>query len=144
MKRIALFSFVLLMFACSQPEEECKDCTVENTDTIVDPEQDLNAALEKEKLAATPSKDQKENHQKIVKKFGEQWDFCTCVVANDSITDAFEKKLTTAQENKLMARWEYVDKKCKELTTAPNTTPEERDKHEKKVNNCLKENGLKK
>lgn len=102
------------------------------------------AAVMARDTAVAPSKEQKENHAKIVKKFGEQWDFCTCVVANDSITDAFEKKLTPEQEEKLMARWEYVDLKCKELTTEPNTTPEERAKHDKRVMKCLKENGLKK
>lgn len=81
---------------------------------------------------------------KIEQKYGEQWEFCDCIVRLDSITDAFEKKLTPAQEEKLMARWEYVDVKCKELTTNPSTTPEERYKHENKVKKCLKANGLKK
>ncbi len=79
---------------------------------------------------------------KIEEKYGEQWEFCDCIVRNDSITDAFEKKLTTAQEEKLMARWEYVDTKCKEITINPATTPEDRTKHERKVKKCLKANGL--
>lgn len=79
-----------------------------------------------------------EVHEKIVAKYGEQWDFCNCVVKNDSINNALEKTLTDKQTDKLMARWEYVDTKCKEFLTNPNTTPEQRAKHEWKVKQCLK------
>ncbi len=79
-----------------------------------------------------------EVHEKIVEKYGEQWDFCNCVVKNDSINNALEKTLSDKQTDKLMARWEYVDTKCKEFITAPNTTPEQRAKHEWKVKQCLK------
>ena len=82
--------------------------------------------------------EKKEVHENIVAKYGEQWDFCNCVVKNDSINNALEKTLTDKQTDKLMARWEYVDTKCKEFLTAPNTTPEERSKHEWKVKQCLK------
>jgi hypothetical protein len=82
--------------------------------------------------------EKKEVHEKIVAKYGEQWDFCNCVVKNDSINNALEKTLTDKQTDKLMARWEYVDTKCKEFITAPNTTPEQRAKHEWKVKQCLK------
>ena len=82
--------------------------------------------------------EKKEVHEKIVAIYGEQWDFCNCVVKNDSINNALEKTLTDKQTDKLMARWEYVDTKCKEFITAPNTTPEQRAKHEWKVKQCLK------
>lgn len=113
--------------------------TVAETDNLTTALQDTVA----EKKSVTV--EMKENHEKIVKKYGEQWDFCTCVVANDSINDAFEKGgMTPAQEEKIMARWEVVDQKCKELLTTPNTTPDERARHDKKVLKCLKQNGLKK
>jgi uncharacterized Ntn-hydrolase superfamily protein len=135
----------LVIFSCGS-NEECKDCKVDNSkDTVVEVD-DLTTAV---KDTATEKKsvtvELKENHDKIVKKYGEQWDFCTCVVANDSINDAFERGTTnTKQEEKLMARWEVVDNKCKELLTTPNTTPEEREKHDRKVMKCLKQNGLRK
>lgn len=138
-------SFSLLIISCGS-NEECKDCEIEsNKDTVAEVDNITTAlqdtAVEKKSVAV----ENKENHEKIVKKYGEQWDFCTCVVANDSINTAFEKGTTSAkQEEKLMARWEVVDNKCKELLTTPNTTPEERAKHEKKVRKCLKQNGLKK
>lgn len=79
-----------------------------------------------------------ENHNKIIEKFGEQWDFCKCVLANDSINSAFEKTVTDAETNKLMKRWEHVEVKCKEFLTSENKTPEQRIEHELKVKKCLK------
>jgi hypothetical protein len=148
MKKRVYFQLLLLsllVVSCGS-NEACKDCETETTTDTIAKADNLEAALkdtitEKKSVAI----ENKENHEKIVKKYGEQWDFCTCVVANDSINDAFEKgNMTPKQEEKLMARWEYVDNKCKELLTTPNTTPEERAKHDKKVMKCLKQNGLKK
>jgi hypothetical protein len=85
-----------------------------------------------------PKTEKLEVHAKIVAKYGEQWDFCSCVMKNDSINKALEKTLTDKQTEKLMARWEFVDTKCKDFLTTPNTTPEERSKHEWKVKQCLK------
>ena len=144
MHRLLLAIFVLFVIASCGGGEKCKDCDIPKQDTVAEVEDDLDAALASD-TATAPSKELKDNHDKIVKKYGEQWDFCKCVVANDSITDVAEKgKLTDKQYEALMARWEYVDTKCKELTTFDNTTPEERDRHEKRVNKCLKQNGLKK
>lgn len=146
MKKLVYLQFLalsVLLISCGS-NEECKDCKIETGKDTVAETDDLKTAL---KDTATEKKsvsvEMKENHEKIVKKYGEQWDFCTCVVANDSINTAFEKGgMTPKQEEKLMARWEVVDNKCKELLTTPNTTPEERAKHEKKVRKCLKQNGI--
>ena len=85
-----------------------------------------------------PKTEKLEVHAKIVAKYGEQWDFCNCVMKNDSINKALEKTLSDKQTDKLMTRWEFVDTKCKDFLTTPNTTPEERSKHEWKVKQCLK------
>ena len=147
MKKRVYFQFLFLglfVVSCGS-NETCKDCEVENNKDTIEEVDDLEAALKDTTEKKSVAIENKENHEKIVKKYGEQWDFCTCVVANDSINDAFEKgNMTPKQEEKLMARWEYVDNKCKELLTTPNTTPEERAKHDKKVMKCLKQNGLKK
>lgn len=76
-------------------------------------------------------------HQ-IEKVYGKQWDFCDCVVKNDSVNKAIE---TAADEDfdALLVRMDTIDKHCKEMLTAPNTTPEERDKHKRKVRKCLKD-----
>jgi hypothetical protein len=82
--------------------------------------------------------ERKELQQKIESKYGEQWDFCSCIIKNDSINKAFKNKLSPEQEDKLIDRWDFVDSKCKELTTFDNTTPEERALYLKKVKNCLR------
>lgn len=81
--------------------------------------------------------------QKIEKKYGEQWDFCACILKNDSINKAFKNKLTPEQEDQLIDRWDFVETKCKELTTFDNTTPEERANYQKKVSNCFKNKDFK-
>ena len=78
------------------------------------------------------------NLQKIEKKYGEQWDFCTCVDKNDSINRVAQLPMNEKQEDKFMKRWEEIDTKCKAFLTNPSTTPEERELHAKKVAACLK------
>lgn len=133
-----ILSFFLILASCSSGEK-CEDCELKNQqDTIVkDTISSLDDALKAE-TEADKSKEQVENLKKIEKKYGEQWDFCSCVVANDSINTAFEKSPSDKQAEKLMKRWEYVELKCKEFLTQPNTTPEERAIHEKKVKKCLR------
>lgn len=87
-------------------------------------------------------KEQQENLAKIEKRYGEQWGFCECVVANDSIDKAV-KKITdfeTPETEKLLERFDHVSKKCQAfLGMDSSRTPEEREKHEKKVKKCLKD-----
>lgn len=131
--------FILFLTACSSPET-CKDCEKKDfSDTLAQKPDPLETALKQEETHK-PTQEQKENHARIEKKYGVQWDFCTCVTANDSINKAFEKSLTDPQAEKLMVRWEFIENKCKEFLTNPNTTPEERAIHEKKVKKCLKAN----
>jgi len=43
----------------------------------------------------------------------------------------------------IFASWDEIDMHCKELITAPNTTPEERSKYSRKVKRCLRNAGIK-
>jgi hypothetical protein len=140
MKLIGLiFVFILVLTACSS-RETCKDCEKKDfSDTLPAKADPLETALTRDTMQK-PSVEQKENHARIEAKYGVQWDFCTCVTANDSINTAFEGNLTDKQAENLMARWEFIGNKCKEFLTNPNTTPEERAIHEKKVKKCLKAN----
>ena len=79
----------------------------------------------------------------IEKIYGEQWDFCDCVVKNDSINKAFETTSDDAQIDLILVRMEVVDSHCKGMLNQPNTTPEQRDRHARKVRKCLKEAGVK-
>ncbi len=129
----------LLFLSCESPAP--KEC-VETSAEVKQPEavskatgDNLVAVKEQPKKFV---KDKQENHARIVEKYGEQWDFCTCVTANDSINKASQNGLTEKQADKLMKRWEYIEGKCREFMTNPNTTPDERLLHEKKVEKCLK------
>ena len=86
----------------------------------------------------------KENLVKIEKEFGEQWDFCTCIVKGDSINKAFmNPDLPDSEFDALSDRFDYIDEKCKAFRIQnPSITPEERAAHEKKVKKCLREAGL--
>lgn len=78
-----------------------------------------------------------EAHEEIVKKYGIQWDFCTCVQKSDSVNTAL-MEASDDEFDAVMERSEYIDSKCKGLLIQPNGTPEERYKHEKKVKDCLR------
>ncbi len=85
----------------------------------------------------------KETLKKIETQHGEQWDFCTCVVKNDSINKAVAQPLSDQEFERLSERLDVIDKHCKAfLAQNPNQTPEERVKHEKQVKKCLKEAGI--
>jgi hypothetical protein len=79
-----------------------------------------------------------EAHEEIVKKYGVQWDFCTCVQKSDSVNTALVEA-SDEEFDAVMERSDYIDSKCKGLLIQPNGTPEERYKHEKKVKKCLSE-----
>ncbi len=136
---LVCFILTLLVVSCSgeqKKQENLKDIKNDiDTSTVSKlPEKESKKVVK----VIDKKTEKKEVHEKIVAKYGEQWDFCNCVVKNDSINTALEKTLTDKQTDKLMARWEYVDSKCKEFLTTPNTTPEQRAKHEWKVKQCLK------
>lgn len=79
----------------------------------------------------------------IEAKYGVQWDFCDCVVKNDSIEKALMATEDDAQIDLILVRMDEVDQRCKTMLAQPNTTPEQRDKHARKVRKCLKEAGIK-
>lgn len=107
MKSVILFSFVLLSFAACNTSKP---------------------AIESNQTSDTET----------ISDLNEEWEFCQCIVKLDSIVFAIESdKLTIEQTDKLMQRWEFVDQKCKEFTTFDNSTPESRQKHEKRVRKCL-------
>jgi hypothetical protein len=85
-------------------------------------------------------KEFRENLVKIEKKHGIQWDFCSCVVANDSINTVLKvANLPDSKLDKLLDRLTVVEEKCQAfLVQSPDRTPDERARHEKKVRDCLK------
>ena len=128
--------FILLVICFSCTEKKSKTHTTSSEKQLV--KKDSVKPEIKEIKIISKKNEKTENHNKIIEKFGEQWDFCKCVLANDSINSAFEKTVTDAETNRLMKRWEHVEVKCKEFLTSENKTPEQRIEHELKVKKCLK------
>lgn len=75
----------------------------------------------------------------IEEKYGEQWDFCTCVVKNDSINKAFMRDDLSEEEfNNLFTRSEQIEQKCRAfLASYQLSTPDARALHEKRIHDCL-------
>lgn len=90
-----------------------------------------------EQTTSTVENETIDNIKRIEKKYGEQWDFCTCVIKSDSVNTAL-MEASDEEFDLVMARSDYIDSKCKELLTQPHNTPEERNKHQQRVNQCLK------
>jgi len=146
MKRYSIFFLVLLFFACSEDHtcKECGDCGLSSYTE----EESMEEALSRSKEGNASSVDTmelKESIAKIEEKYGEQWDFCDCVVKGDSINKAFAKKnLPDAEFDRLAKRFDVIDEKCQAFRIQEaNRTPEQRDLHERKVRKCLKEAGIK-
>lgn len=143
--RVILFVFCLLLMlvSCNQESnnEDCGMCG-ENMNRIETPETPEDAILQVKEAdtSTTGNAEFKENKIKIEKIYGEQWDFCKCVVANDSIDKAVKSGDVS---DKLMERFDEVDRKCKSFLVMDNTrTPEERAKHDKKIRKCLRAAGI--
>ena len=82
--------------------------------------------------------------QEIEAEYGEQWDFCHCVVAQDSLNKAvMDPDITDLQFDSLMVLMDSIDNRCKAfLVMSAIETPEERAAHEGKVRDCLRRNEL--
>jgi len=144
MKTILLyFTVVLLVISCTSKHEslDCGPCGV-NMNRVEAPETPEEAIiLKKEADTSTVGNSEfKENKKKIEAIYGEQWDFCKCVVLNDSLDKAAK---AGKMDDKFMERFDEVDTRCKSFLVMDNIrTPEEREKHEKKIKKCLKDAGV--
>lgn len=141
-----IFLFLAILTSCSQTETNSEVIEIEIDDTTqvevikedITPKQAVVEAIKKDKSVVDV--DFKENKKEIEKVFGEQWDFCHCVVVNDSIDKAVK---SGNFDDKLMERFDEVEVKCKSFLVMDNSrTPEERMLHEKKIKNCLRDAGL--
>jgi len=137
--------YTLLIFSLSISLFSCNTAEAEKVEDLI--QDDIDSSTIKYLGPDTTKKvsevqEFKENLKVIEKKYGEQWGFCECVVANDSVNDAIIK--STVFEGKkfdnLMLRSDFITQKCQAfLSMDSSKTPEERSTHEKKVKKCLKE-----
>ncbi len=144
MKSILLyFTVALVAISCNSKHEsvDCGPCGV-NMNRVEAPETPEEAIIQKKEAdtSTTGNAEFKENKKKIEVIYGEQWDFCKCVVLNDSLDKAAK---AGKMDDKFMERFDEVDTHCKSFLVMDNIrTPEEREKHEKKIKKCLKEAGV--
>lgn len=145
MKRYFIFFLLFAFYACSE-KEQCKECDC-GISPLVETESMEEALARSNKGSATSvdTLELKESIAKIEMKYGEQWDFCDCVIKGDSINKAFSKpNLPDAEFERLAKRFDVIDEKCQAFRIQDaNRTPEQRDLHERKVRKCLKEAGIK-
>lgn len=145
-KFILVFSFAAIVAACNTGSDN-DTIDINDTDTVLVDTSLLNVdttSILPDSLQEAGYVDESEETANIIEqKYGEQWDFCDCAVKNDSVNQAIEnsENLSDAEFDVLFARMDEIDMHCKELLTAPNTTPEERDKHKRKIRKCLKNAG---
>jgi tetrahydromethanopterin S-methyltransferase subunit G len=134
---ILFFALITLFGSCSEPkkEKEVKEEPIEQEESL---EESLKNA--KAPVATVDSVELNKSLKKIEAKYGEQWDFCNCVVKGDSINKAFLKpNLPDKEFERLSNRFDEIDEKCQAFRIQDaNRTPEERAIHEKKVKKCLK------
>ena len=120
-----LYIFTLtsvLFFGCSESVNSTKNATANeinsnNVDTL----------------------NQQEEKDRIVEKYGVQWDFCDCVKKNDSIDKLLKnQKLTESEIDAILLRTDEIEKKYKLLLTdLKSNKPSERQRHQEKVKACL-------
>jgi hypothetical protein len=143
MRLLVFLSIASLFFAISsccfcgnQDEEVAHDSTHDDTtshEVLVDSNYVDTGGYVNDTLAI---------QNEIEEKYGVQWDFCDCVVKNDSIEKALMETEDDKQIDLILVRMDEVDQHCKTMLNQPNTTPEQRDKHARKVRKCLKEAGV--
>lgn len=146
MKNFLFGLTIILLFSCAdnKPCADCGDCGV-NLNVKEVSMQDALAKSKSGTSAGIDTTELQESIAKIEEKYGEQWDFCDCVVKGDSINKAFSKpNLPDAEFDRLAARFDVIDEKCQAFRIQDaNRTPEQRELHEKKVRKCLRDAGVK-
>jgi hypothetical protein len=140
MKKLLPFTLVALFIAfssCSGDGERSDIIdTVDtlNVDTLID-----SSLVDSTKFMDSSGyvNEEAETENLIEATYGVQWDFCDCVVKNDSVNKAIE----TAGDDEfdaILERMDVIENYCKAMLAAPNTTPDEREAHERKVRKCLR------
>jgi hypothetical protein len=144
MKKILVLFFSLIIFISCEEKKivDCGMCGL-NMNRVETPDSPVEAVQMSsiKDTSTTGDAEFLENKAKIEKIYGEQWDFCHCVIVNDSLN----KQIKAGKiDDNLMERMEVVDQHCKAfLVMDDSKTPDEREAHEKKIKKCLKSAGIK-
>ncbi|NRA12403.1 MAG: hypothetical protein HRT57_10670 [Crocinitomicaceae bacterium] len=147
---IAFISLLLILSSCggeskdSNPKEvKVEIMTEEDSLTATSDSLHIKSNMDMSLINPEDRVEFLKNLAEIEKKHGQQWNFCKCVIKNDSINKAFMNELSDAAFDKLSLRFDVIDAKCKAfLAQNPNQTPDDRARHEKKVRDCLRAEGI--
>lgn len=124
MNRTLFISLISAFFfvGCSEIDDSSKDVSTNN-----------NQSDNPEKVF------QHDDDERIIKKYGQQWDFCDCVKKNDSIDKLLKNQtLSDSELDKVLKRADEVENKCKILLTdLKSNKPSDRQRHQEKVKECL-------
>lgn len=133
-----LFFLLFFLFSCTQ-KKACKECEKGNKSFLTEKEYNSISAQKEQENKSVDKKDLKSSVNLIEKKYGAQWDFCACISKGDSVNNAILKpNLSDKQLQKLLDRFEYINKKCQSFKIQDaSRSPEQRATHEKKVKECL-------
>lgn len=143
MRKIYFISCLVLITSCNSTAKNSVD-SIHSKDSIT--LTNGTDSLKTQSNRAVEEHYETDNNQtteKIIRqKYGVQWDFCDCIVKNDSIQNAIDLAgdIDDAEFDVLISRFEEIDQHCKSIIASPNTTPDERKAHERRVKKCLKKN----
>jgi hypothetical protein len=150
MYRVLLFLTLIIIVSCKsdpKPPDVTPDDT-DSTDMVGLDSLDTVSLISDYKMKDVDPKLRAEFRRSLVKieaKHGIQWDFCTCVIKNDSLNKALQKpNLPDKIFDVLLIRSDTIEQRCQAfLAQNVDTTPDQRALHEKKVRDCLKAAGVK-
>ena len=134
--KLYFFSILLVvLISCSQDKNEAVNNTKTNTDSSL---QILNDSSQLE-IVSPETSEQDSQENRIVKKYGKQWDFCDCIKKTDSLNKQSQKTgLSDKELESILVEFDLIEKKCKSILSHSSHTPSQRKKHERRVEECLK------
>ena len=127
----------LLFFSCS---EETSDENKENTSTeeVVD-STDVDSLSMDEEVDTSEQADyvSEEDEMEALNEEHQQLSFCDCVKKQEALEKSLDEEEDDEKLMELLDEMErLVNEECKIITTSPNTTPDERAAHKRKVRKC--------
>ena len=135
MKLYFVLLLVFISLSCSQDKKE----TTSNTKTNIDSSLENPIDSSKVKIVSPETSEQDSQENRIVKKYGKQWDFCDCIKKTDSLNKQSQKTgLSDKELESILVEFDLIEKKCKSILSHSSHTPYQRKKHERRVKECLK------
>lgn len=143
MKNIGKFTLIyacltMLMFSCGEDaadDNKEKNSTEETADSTKVDSLSMQEEVDTSNQAEYVSE---EDEMEALNEEHQQLSFCDCVKKQEALDKSLEEEEDDDKLMELLDEMErLVNEECKILTTSPNTTPDERAAHKRKVRKCL-------